>query len=57
METLYHIVTHMMTPKRKKCGLVCWKDRDIVYCLTNRTTTYESGSCFHRSQVGLIWNI
>jgi hypothetical protein len=37
-----------------KCGLICWKDKDIVYCLTNASNTEPSGHCFRRSQTGRI---
>ena len=34
--------------------LVCWKDRDIVYCITNWTATNKIGSWFHIIQLGVI---
>lgn len=36
-------------------GLVCWKDRDMVYCLSSchPTTTESTGSCVRRSSEGL----
>jgi DNA polymerase III epsilon subunit-like protein len=36
-------------------GLVCWKDRDIVYCLTSCHPTGDesTGSCVRRSSEGL----
>ena len=37
-----------------KMGLMCWKDRDIVYCLTNATNTAPTGHCFCCSQGGRI---
>ena len=30
--------------KMKKYRLVCWKDRETVYCIKNWTATNESGS-------------
>jgi Transposase IS4 len=36
----------------KECGLVCWKDGDMVYCLTNSVTTATKGKCFRRQQGG-----
>ena len=39
---------------KSKCGLVCWKDKDIVYCLTNAINTEPTGHCFRRSQTGKI---
>ena len=38
----------------KNYGLVAWKDRDIVYCLTNVTPTVGTGSCYRRSTGGRI---
>ena len=35
-------------------GLVCWHDRDIVYCLTNDTNTQDTDHCHRRSKDGLI---
>ena len=40
--------------KRGKAGLVCWKDKDMVYCLLNETTTVGSDKCKCRSQGGII---
>jgi len=37
-----------------EAGLVCWKDKDIVYCLTNATCTDGVTHCFRRSQTGRI---
>jgi hypothetical protein len=42
------------TGNTKKYGLVCWKDRDIVYCLTNEWPTDEVGVCYRRSASGVI---
>ena len=38
----------------KSCGLVCWKDRNMVYCLTNEINTNDIGHCYRRSQNGRI---
>ena len=38
----------------RRMGLVCWKDRDIVYCLTNETNTTEASKCKRRTKDGLI---
>ena len=35
-------------------GLVCWKDRDIVYCLSNECNTKETDVCRRRSKEGLL---
>jgi len=38
-----------------KIGLVCWKDKDTVYCMTNATSTGgPSGHCFRQSNSGRI---
>ena len=39
---LYNIV--MTINQNIKFGLLYWKERDNMYCLTNRTETNESGS-------------
>ena len=49
---LYEYVTE--DGKKVKYGLVCWKDRDIVYALTNCVNTGEKGSCYPRSMQGRI---
>jgi hypothetical protein len=38
---------------RCEAGLVCWKDRNMVYCLTNDTTTETEDKCMRRVQGGL----
>ena len=38
----------------KKYGLVCWKDKDIVYALTNCVDTTKTDTCFRRSSEGRI---
>jgi Transposase IS4 len=35
-------------------GLVCWKDRDMVYCLSNNFGTDIFDSCRRRSSTGLL---
>ena len=50
-----HTYNYTMNDGRQKTyGLVCWKDRDIVYCLTNRTNTNEEGCCYQRSAAGIV---
>ena len=39
---------------KKLAGLVCWKDRDIVYCLSNKCNTKETDVCRRRSKEGLL---
>jgi DNA polymerase III epsilon subunit-like protein len=38
----------------KHCGLVVWKDKEPVYCLTNDYNTHEIGTCTRRSDHGLL---
>ena len=35
-------------------GLVCWRDRNIVYCLSNDTNNFESDKCIRRGKDGLV---
>ena len=35
-------------------GLVCWKDRDIVYCLSNECNTKETDICRRQLKEGLL---
>ena len=38
--------------KQKTYGLVCWKDRDMAYALTNANSTEGNGQYFQRSSSG-----
>jgi Transposase IS4 len=38
----------------RKYGLVCWKGRDMVYCLTNNFSTENYDTCRQRSVGGLL---
>lgn len=38
----------------QKAGLVLWKDRNIVYSITNDTTTSTMDTCTRRGQGGLV---
>ena len=40
--------------ENSKTGLMCWKDKDIAYCLTNATNTAPTEHCFCCSQGGRI---
>jgi DNA polymerase III epsilon subunit-like protein len=40
--------------QEQKAGLVLWKDRNIVYSITNDTTTSTMDTCMRRGQGGLI---
>lgn len=35
-------------------GLVCWKDRDLVYALTNNCDTTKREKCYRRTSLGRI---
>ena len=37
-----------------KAGIVCWKDKKMVYCLSNETTTSGSDQCKRRTKGGII---
>ena len=43
-----------LSGEKKEAGLVAWKDRNMVYCLTNDTSTVEMGECKRRGQGGII---
>jgi Transposase IS4 len=50
-----HTYSYVMeSGEMKNYGLVCWKDRDIVYCLTNSIATEGNGSCFRRTSTGRV---
>jgi len=40
--------------KKSKMGLICWKDKDIVYCLTNASDTSPTSHCYRRSATGRV---
>jgi hypothetical protein len=40
--------------EKKDAGLVAWKDRNMVYCLTNDTSTIPMDDCRRRGQGGII---
>ena len=48
-----HTYSYMLNGKREKVGLICWKDRDMVYCVSNEANTQEIDSCVRRSKFGL----
>jgi Transposase IS4 len=37
-----------------EAGLVSWKDRSMVYCLSNDSNNFEFDKCTHRSANGLV---
>jgi Transposase IS4 len=44
---LYQYKNHLDTTINY--GLVCWKYRDVVYCISNAANTVDIGSCYRRS--------
>ena len=44
----------MTSGKEDHVGLVCWRDRDIVYCLSNDTNNFEFDKCTRRGNGGII---
>ena len=50
----HHLYTYEWNGQTEKAGLVCWKDCDIVYCISNTTNTTEKDKCFRRSREGLV---
>ena len=50
----HHLYQYRSKGKMCRAGLVCWKDRDIVYCISNETGTVDGDKCTRRSREGLI---
>ena len=42
------------TGATSQAGLVCWRDRNMVYCLSNDTNNFEFDECSRRGQGGII---
>jgi len=40
--------------RRGEAGLACWKDRNMVYCLSNDTNNHEMDECSRRGEGGII---
>ena len=40
--------------RKAHAGLVCWRDRNIVYCLSNDTNNFETDECIRRTKDGLV---
>jgi hypothetical protein len=40
--------------REAEAGLVCWKDRNIVYCLSNDENNWEFDECNRRGEGGII---
>ena len=49
-----HLYEYRLQGEMKKAGLVCWKDRDILYCLSNECDSVDFDDCTRRSKNGLI---
>ena len=49
-----HLLVYKSKGVVQHAGLVCWKDRDIVYCMLNETNTTETDVCQRRTKDGLI---
>ncbi|KAG7373225.1 DNA polymerase III PolC [Nitzschia inconspicua] len=52
-------VTHLLTyttmkGEKKEAGLVAWKDRNIVYCVTNDTSTTSMDECRRKEDGNVI---
>lgn len=40
--------------QKSEAGLVCWRDRNIVYCLSNDSNNFEFDECCRRGDGGII---
>lgn len=40
--------------KTEEAGLVCWRDRNMVYCLSNDSNNHEFDECSRRGNSGII---
>lgn len=49
-----HLYQYRIGRQTNKAGLVCWKDRDVVYCISNETDTGTVDMCTRRTRDGLI---
>ena len=45
----HHLYQYRSKGKMCRAGLVCWKDRDIIYCISNETGTVDGDKCTWRS--------
>ena len=41
--------------QHSEAGLVCWKDRNIVYCLSNDSNNFDFDECCRRVDGGVTW--
>ena len=49
-----HLLVYRVGNEAHEAGLVCWKDQDVVYCITNETETTGADECKRRTKNGLI---
>jgi hypothetical protein len=40
--------------QQSEAGLVCWRDRNIVYCLSNAQNNFDADECTRRGEGGLV---
>lgn len=52
--TSYCLSYTTMKGERKEAGVVAWKDRNLVYCVTNDASTASMDECKRRAQGGVI---
>ena len=48
-DMIHHLYQYRSKGKMCRAGLVCWKDCDIVYCISNETGTVDGDKCTQRS--------
>jgi hypothetical protein len=48
------ILVHVQGWRTEEAGLVCWRDRNIVYCLSNDSNNHEFDECSRRGNSGII---
>jgi hypothetical protein len=54
-ETINHVFNYVTkNGEKKQAGLVAWKDRKMVYCITNDTAVGPMDQCRRRSAGGII---
>lgn len=54
-DSITHTLNYMTSAgERKQAGLVAWKDSNMVYCITNDTSTVPTDDCRRRGLGGII---
>ena len=53
-DSVTHTYSYKYGNRKKTYGLVSWKDKDIVYCMTNVCNTINSDQCYRRTQSGRV---